>query len=200
MFSAFETVRSGVADAAGAARGRVGASADAGRVTVASGITSSTAGLAASRCSSSADIVAETALTSVNCLTLVAWTWFSWLSSDVWLADTAADLALLAAVPAAAAPNWSFSTTMTGWSTFCDSCAASVGDSGPKAGALVALAPPAVAAITTAGTPPSTAAAAADTARTGKNLGFGMSLVPDKAALIGRNPCDANRNRKRRSG
>ncbi len=169
-------------------------------MTVASGITSETAGLAASRCSSSDETVAETALTNVNCLTPAACTWLSWLSSDVWLADTAAERTPLAVVPAPAEPNWSLSTTMTGWSTFCDSCAASVGDSGPKAGALVALAPPAVAAITTAGTPPSTAEAAADTARTDKNLFFGMSLVPDKAALIGRNPCDANSNRKRRSG
>jgi len=172
-----ETVRSGVAALAEVVA-VVGSSADAGRLTVASGITASTAEFAASRFASSADTVAETELTSVNFLMLVACSWFSCAISDDWLVLIAVVLALAASVPAVAWPNWLFSTTMTGVSTFCDSCAASAGGNVPKAGAFVAPAPPALTAITTAGTPPSTAAAAADTARTDKNLCFGMSPRP----------------------
>ena len=153
-------------------------SADAGMETVASAITWLTARFAASRCASAADTVAATALTSVNRLMPVAWTSLSSLSRADWLLDTAADLAVTAVVPAAAWPNWFFRTTMTGRSAFFESCAASVGGSPPKAGSVVALAPPAVAAITAAGTPPSMADAAADTARTDKNLRFDMFPRP----------------------
>jgi hypothetical protein len=67
---------------------------------------------------------------------------------------------------------------MTGRSTFLESCAASAGGSDRKAGALaafvvlvvLALAFAAVTAMTAAGAPPSTADAAADMARTDKNL------------------------------
>ncbi len=95
-------------------------------------------------------------------------------------------------MPAVAWPNWFFMTTMTGRSTFRESCAASAGGSDPKAGSVVAPAAPAVTAITAAGTPPSTAEAAADTARTDKNLCFDMvPSSPKTAALLGRGPCDA---------
>ena len=102
-----------------AAAGAVGRPrAEAGIETVASGITWATAAFAASRCSSAADTVAATELTSVNCLMPVAWTSLSSASRAAWLPATAADLALAAAVPGAAWPNWFFRTTMTGRSTF----------------------------------------------------------------------------------
>ena len=162
--------------------------------TVASGITWLTAPFAASRCASAADTVAATALTSVNRLMPVAWTSLSSVSRADWLLETAADLAVAAGVPAVAWPNWFFRTTMTGRSTFFESCAASAGGSPPKAGSVVALAAPAVAAITAAGTPPSTADAAADTARTDKNLRFDMVPRPQDSGSARPRPVRRYRN------
>ena len=124
----------GVAVAAGEV---AGPRADAGMETAASGMTWATAAFAASRCASAADTVAATELTSVNRLMPVAWTSLSSVSRADWLPATAAALALAAGVPAVAWPNWFFRTTMTGRSTFRESCAASVGGRDPKAGGSV---------------------------------------------------------------
>jgi hypothetical protein len=182
----------GVAVAAGEV---AGPRADAGMETAASGMTWATAAFTASRCASAADTVAATELTSVNRLMPVAWTSLSSVSSADWLPATAAALALAAGVPAMAWPNWFFRTTMTGRSTFRESCAASVGGRDPKAGGSVAAtAVPAVAAIAVAGTPPSTTDAAADPARTDKNLRFDMFFRPPDSGTAWPRPVRRYRN------
>ena len=79
---------------------------------------------------------------------------------------------------------------MTGRSASLESCAASVGDSDPKAGSIVPLAAPAVIATTAAGSRRHGGGGGGQ-GRTDKNLRFDMVPRPKTAALLGRGPSDA---------